>query len=63
MNRRQRNLYHDPELLRDILRRALSQKKFRLDCGHLVTFNQFLGNDIIVRNGSELRFICTECGY
>jgi ribosomal protein L33 len=35
--------YHDTEALREALAR-LEGKKFRLDCGHHVTFGCFLGN-------------------
>ena len=47
------------------LREALSQlkgEKFRLDCGHHVTFGFFLSNDIIIRNGKSPEIICLECG-
>jgi hypothetical protein len=27
-----------------------------------VTFGQFLGNDIVVRNGKEMKIICSHCG-
>jgi hypothetical protein len=38
MTEEQKEKYEDPELLRDILQRTLSGKKFRLQCGHYVTF-------------------------
>jgi hypothetical protein len=41
----------------------LRGKKFRLDCGHHVTFNHHLANDITIRNGKELTIICSLCGY
>lgn len=41
----------------------LKSKKFKLDCGHHVTFGYFLGNDITIRNGKELTIICAQCGY
>ena len=50
-------------MLRDILRRVLVGMKFRLDCGHHVTFGEILGNDVIIRNGKKLKIICTQCGY
>jgi hypothetical protein len=50
----------------DELRRmlgVLQQGKFVLDCGHHITFNQVLGNNVIILNGKRLRIICSECGY
>ena len=50
----------------EILRRAIAElkgRKFRLDCGHHVTFNHHLANDITIRNGKELTIICSLCGY
>lgn len=41
----------------------LRGRKFKLDCGHHVTFNHNLANDITIRNGSELKIICSLCGY
>ena len=63
MTRQQKQQYNEPEILRDILQRALSGRKFRLDCGHHITFNASLGNDLTVRNGKELTVICAQCGY
>ena len=37
--------------------------KFELDCGHKVTLNHNLGNNIIIINRNPLKIICTECGY
>lgn len=37
--------------------------KFVLDCGHLVTLEHNLGNNIIIINQKPLKVICTECGY
>jgi len=48
------------------LRRSLKHlkgKKFILDCGHRVTFGQFLGNNVTILNGSKLKIICSQCGY
>ena len=50
-------------MLRDILQRVLVGMKFRLDCGHHVTFGEILGNDVTIRNGKEFKIICTECWY
>ena len=50
----------------EILRRSIAElkgRKFRLDCGHHVTFNHHLANDITIRNGKKLTIICSLCGY
>ena len=54
--------YEDTDKLRLVLRQ-LKGRKFRLDCGHHITFNHFLGNDITIRNGKELKITCSQCGY
>ncbi|HUT62940.1 MAG TPA: hypothetical protein VMZ04_03180 [Anaerolineae bacterium] len=63
MTKEQLKKYHEPELLKDILTRVLKGKKFTLDCGHHITFNHNLGNDITIYNGRELKIICSQCGY
>ena len=40
----------------------LSGQKFRLSCGHHVTFNRYLANDIFINNGKELTVVCSDCG-
>ena len=55
--------YEEPEALKAILHRTLAGLKFKLDCGHHITFNAILGNDLIIKNGRSLRVICTQCGY
>jgi hypothetical protein len=50
----------------DVLRKFLSQlmgRKFKLDCGHHVTIGHFLGNNLTIYNGNQLKIICSECGY
>jgi hypothetical protein len=63
MTKEKRKAYQEPELLREILVKALKGKKFTLDCGHHVTIGHHLGNDITIYNGKELRIICTLCSY
>ena len=63
MTKEEKERYEEPELLRDILQRALTGKKFRLDCGHYVTWNHQLGNDVTIRNGKKLKIVCSPCGY
>lgn len=57
----QKEFYQDTEILRKILSQ-LKGKKFKLDCGHHVTFGYFLGNDITVLNGKNPKIICSQCG-
>ena len=49
--------YQETKELRLILRQ-LKGKKFKLDCGHHVTFGYFLGNDITIRNGKNPEITC-----
>ena len=63
MTNEQEKQYQEPELLKEILTRTLRGMKFRLDCGHHITFGYFLGNDITIYNGKELKIVCSQCGY
>ena len=63
MTKEEKERYEGPELLRDILHRALNGKRFRLMCGHHVTFGSNLGNDITIYNGKEYKIICSQCGH
>lgn len=63
MNRAEKASYGEPEALKDILRKALYKKKFKLECGHKITFGEVLRNDLIIRNGIDFTVICTQCGY
>jgi hypothetical protein len=63
MTKEEKSRYSEPEALRDILKRVLSGRKFRLDCGHYVSFGHFLGNDITILNGKEPKIICSLCGH
>ena len=63
MTNEQRRQYREPELLKDILVRVLKRKKFKLECGHYVTFGHNLGNNITIYNGKEFKIICSQCGY
>jgi len=63
MTRKQKQQYQEPEILRDILQRVLAGKKFQLQCGHHVTFGEYFGNDVTIRNGKKFKIICTQCGY
>lgn len=63
MTNKQKAQYSEPEELKDILERVLSGRKFRLECGHHVSFGHNLGNDIVIQNGKELTVICSLCSY
>ena len=54
--------YQDTEALRKIIK-DLKGQKYRLDCGHLITFGYHLGQDITILNGKEPKIICSQCGY
>lgn len=62
MTKKQRETYQDVEALQNIIQ-SLKGKKYRLSCGHHVTFCHFLGNDITIINGKTPKIICTQCGY
>ena len=61
MTKAQKEKYRDPDELRLILK-SLDGMKFRLDCGHHVTFAHPLANDITIRQDSG-RIVCSLCGY
>ena len=62
MTQQEKSRYEDPEILRRILQQ-LKGRKFRLDCGHHITFGHNLGNDITIYNGKTARIVCSLCGY
>ncbi|MDA3790150.1 MAG: hypothetical protein PF503_16865 [Desulfobacula sp.] len=62
MTKQQKRSYQDVEELKKIIR-SLKGKKYRLSCGHHVTFGSFLGNNILIQNGKNPEIICSMCGY
>ena len=62
MTQEEESRYEDADALRKALAN-LKGRKFRLDCGHHVTFGHNLGNDITIYNGREIVIICSQCGY
>jgi hypothetical protein len=62
MTNQEEERYEDPQALRQIIQN-LKGRKFRLDCGHHVTFGHHLGNHIVVLNGKEPQIICSLCSY
>jgi hypothetical protein len=63
MTKKEKAQYDVTDALRDILKQALDGKKYRLDCGHYVSFGFFLGNDITIYNGKKYKIVCSQCGY
>ena len=63
MTKEEKSRYSAPEALRDILKRVLSGQKYRLECGHYVSFFSNLGNDITIINGKKPKIICSLCGH
>ena len=63
MTKEQKGFYQDADELKEILIKALKGHKFRLDCGHHITFFHHLGNDLTLYNGKEFIVICSLCGY
>jgi hypothetical protein len=62
MTKEKKAAYESTELLKNVIE-TLKGKKFKLDCGHHVTFGHFLGNDITIYNGKHPTVICSQCGY
>ena len=62
MTEDQKRKYESTDTLRKVIN-ELKGRKFKLDCGHHVTFNQHPANDITIRNGKKLTIICSLCGY
>ncbi len=40
----------------------LKGQKFKLDCGHHVTFGHHMANDITIRHLTG-QIVCSQCGY
>ena len=62
MTNKEKAQYEEPEALKKILYRELQGKKFRLSCGHHITFNETLGNNLVILNGKRLSIVCLDCG-
>ena len=62
MTQAQKKASESQESLREIIE-SLKGRKFRLDCGHHVTFGYFLGNSITIYNGKHPEIICSQCGH
>lgn len=62
MTQAEKEKYKETEELRRLFSQ-LKGKKFKLDCGHHVTFGYYLGNDITIRNGKNPEITCLQCCY
>ena len=62
MTKEKKAAYEDTEILKQIIA-TLKGRKFKLDCGHCVTFGYFLGNAITIYNGKHPTVICSQCGH
>jgi len=62
MTQEEKAKYESADALREIFIK-IKGKKFRLDCGHHVTFCHNLGNNIIIYNNKKPEIICSRCGY
>lgn len=66
MTKNQLQLYDTSNALKVLLWETLAGRKFKLDCGHHITFGKYLGNDLTLRNGAKnkgFKCICSLCGY
>ena len=54
--------YEDTKALKQVIM-GLKDRKFRLECGHHVTFGYWIGNDITIYNEKEPTIICSLCGH
>lgn len=62
MTEREKRAYRPVEELRETLS-SLAGQKFKLDCGHHITFHHNLGSSMLIHNDRELKLICSLCGY
>ena len=60
MTKEQMQQYRETTRLRAVVNQLKGQK-YKLDCGHHVTFGHHLGNDITIRQNG--RIVCSQCGY
>ena len=62
MTQAEKAKYRETDELRELLS-VLKGRKFKLDCGHHVTFGHSLGNHITIRNGRKPYITCSECSH
>ena len=62
MTKAKKEAYEKTESLKRVIE-SLKDRKFKLDCGHHVTFGHFLGNSITIYNGKHPTIICSQCSY
>jgi len=58
----QKRQYEETDALRRILE-GIKGRKFKLDCGHHVTFGHHIGSDITIFNGARFKIICSLCSH
>ena len=54
--------YEEVKKLKEVIEK-LRGRKFKLDCGHHVTFGHNFGNHIMILNGKEFKIFCSLCCY
>ena len=62
MTKEEEEKYEETQILREEIEK-LRGRKFRLDCGHHVTFGHPLGSNIMIYNGKKCRIYCSLCCY
>ena len=62
MTKEKKAAYESAGALKMIIQ-TLKGRKFKLDCGHHVTFGYHLGNDITIYNGKDPEITCSLCGF
>ena len=62
MTKEKKEAYETHESLRKIIV-GLKGRKFKLFCGHHVSFGYSLGNNIHISNGKRPEIICSCCSY
>ncbi len=62
MTKEEKEKYEEVQILREEIEK-LRGRKFKLQCGHHVTFGHPLGSNIMIYNGKTYRIYCSLCCY
>jgi len=62
MTTRQKRQYEETDALRRVLE-GIKGRKFKLDCGHHVTFGHHVGSDITIFKGARFKNTCSLCSH
>ncbi len=62
MTKEEEEKYEEAQILREEIKK-LEGRKFKLDCGHHVTFGHHLGSNIMIYNGKKYKVYCSLCCY